>query len=1404
MRSTISKALAVLVIVHGVMPSNGVAENFFGRLKRLAGETEYHGTPPVTGQDGVIERLAENIDWLEHYLDRYGSVVAKQPDIWGEARLTKHRDEYERIMFSQLGGFERTINASISQSDAAFLSQAIALSNAASGAAVTPAVADQAPTAVASAQLIEADALTTDFKSFGIDSDPPNRGISLEPVVVLDQMSRYLKHLHELRRVNEGDDTSDSPGYSLNLVRIPVSILPGKLTRQGFGAEVTVTARPVISDDLMPTTFRNLAVNDVVDFLGLPLVRVTERLDKVVKAYHYKVSHDQFRETIAKIDSISRPNQTGDDFVKDASPIIEEFLQNELAVKAIVEAFKDLGETLSPGTSTTDQASSLVASEMSRAMKGLSLYSMQQQATAFAPATVTYPVAVQETVIDPMGKKVTITAYEQKEEKVDPTEEAKKLVDAIKQKNANLVASQLFRIGLIPSDPSPSEVLNAKASGALQTLAAGAKGVATVAPSGRTRRALNPLNPTALEPVIGIENLVVISEFFNESYYGRYIRWSGGPNSEQCKENRVDLLDAQRFLRSELDAAYELLSRPGHLDLFAYLASPHSKLADQIRAGHFTDEESIGTSVETLRKYFFQQLHKHEAISVPQCDQEGQLVISIDSLSPTQASSVVQALAWAIVVEAALLNDRLNLDVQKLARATETYDLGIDRDYWFFLPDSVVKHNDVQTYLQDQFASASEVFKRYVEVRWPIHVFAVDPVNQEQNVADVSRRQRELQFALALGFATGKIGINSLTQYSRKLQTQVETIGLNRTVVGFGHGRDTFGWRFYPRVQSLPVPGTLGSIRETLLGTSRDYDLKHRQVEPGQRECVAVVLMPSFVPYADFDIRTNWFKLTNPKNSALTMKDTVKLSRSITAMRNSRAQCAQCQHLYREGELRRLFARVDQLDRELPLQTQRALVPYENTLGGFEMFNTGVTDLSPELIGWYGAPGINIDDDFDCGCYQGCGLKKDGSTPQSLSNSSPIPTCQGKGTTLFLVGDNFSVHDTKVIAGGVCIPDVRLISRDLMRVTIPPCVNVMELCEEGGVKNYVAVYVATPYGITNHLHVPVHAPTKSKVDDQIEDAVKSAVAKLNLPPAVATVSAGNVQVSAIGDPETVKLQAVSSVDVSFTPATDPRFKGREVTIYAAVKSGDVYIGSQSLTELQTIVVGENCTFKALGDGDRLLRALEQMNPSLIPADGKALKLKIVYFAAFNPKQIPTQLSKETDMEIKRFPAAAAGGDAGPAAAEGLPAPLPDASFRKQDADCNCQTASTAMGQSGRQADDRLRVLPAQQRTLVESSPIAAPLERSDFGDLLDRLERIEEQQRGNAESVSSLLQEARAKVDEKRQLGRPVSTVEVSVNVPRLSDRLEENQNSSPAIVRHFKTSAGEQWRNLRDQLSGN
>ena len=43
--------------------------------------------------------------WLQHQLDASGSIVAKQPDVWGQSRLTRHRVQYEAQMERQLGMF---------------------------------------------------------------------------------------------------------------------------------------------------------------------------------------------------------------------------------------------------------------------------------------------------------------------------------------------------------------------------------------------------------------------------------------------------------------------------------------------------------------------------------------------------------------------------------------------------------------------------------------------------------------------------------------------------------------------------------------------------------------------------------------------------------------------------------------------------------------------------------------------------------------------------------------------------------------------------------------------------------------------------------------------------------------------------------------------------------------------------------------------------------------------------------------------------------------------------------------------------------------------------------------------------------------------------------------------------
>jgi hypothetical protein len=248
--------------------------------------------------------------------------------------------------------------------------------------------------------------------------------------------------------------------------------------------------------------------------------------------------------------------------------------------------------------------------------------------------------------------------------------------------------------------------------------------------------------------------------------------------------------------------------------------------------------------------------------------------------------------------------------------------------------------------------------------------------------------------------------------------------------------------------------------------------------------------MPSFVPWVTLDVRTNWFSLAHPRDTDQSMRHTMLLSRSVKAMQTSAAACSRCAHLYRDGEIPRLLRRVDQLERELPLQTLQAQIPHENTAGGFELFNTGVTDLAPELVGWYGSPGID-----------------------------PAGT-----TSLYLIGKGFSVHDTSVIAGGTPAR-FSLISREVLRVDVPPGVQTIAAarCGQPGVvraaarrgfvlasateplpvpdglpdpditqpgspcadcaadtcpadchgREVVDIHLATPYGVSGHLLVPV-------------------------------------------------------------------------------------------------------------------------------------------------------------------------------------------------------------------------------------------------------------------------------------------------------------------------------------------
>ncbi|MBX3431916.1 MAG: hypothetical protein KF847_01085 [Pirellulales bacterium] len=1255
-----------------------------GRLGRLVKEKEYHGVEPVACSDGAIEQLAMNIDWLEHHIDTYGSVVAKQPDVWGEARLTKHRDEFERILFQELNQFEFQLNGVIRQSDQSFAAAALALSVAASAPAKA---GDSINTTVevGDPKSLLPQSPTAKFAtSYDLSRFDGNGKINIEPAVYLNQLSRYVQHLHELRRINEGDDTSDSPGYALDLVRIPVSILPGKLTREGFGAEITVTATPVLTNDLLPTTFRNLVINDLVDQLSLPLLKIAEGSQKRREA---QKKLEELKKEQDKLGGETGPRQIAELLgeLKTLDP------NDSKAFQAFVNKLSEsrIGRLRQIAARYLDPKSILMAMQNTDPSDSRMNAVLSDQGTAevFSDTELT----AQQKLIYSLSHENAASEWNQSDEAIEARKEAAgDLQISIKEIEQELASIQKQQSALEQSiADSRSSLDSAQVPNASVN---------------RGRRSRFPLPPSQIVDVFDKENLEGIADDFYSAYEGRNVRWKGDGS---CKTDcRIDLLDMRRWLQEELDAAFELLVQPGRVEAWYQASAPQFGLARAIRECRLTDVpgglNDEGESVATIRGRFFQAI----------CP--GKVVVDQLGVGCKQPRTTIECLAWAVAVDSALLNARLNEDVRRTAVAKQCYELQTDRDLCFFLP--APQQPGTSPGIEELVAEhleAAEKFQQYVRCRWPIHVFAIDPCSQEQNIADYSSRRRELQLALSMGFVQGQIGANALMQHSRQLETEIETISLNQTIVGFGHGSNTFGWRFMPRVQALDQPGAAGTVWQSLRGTPRDHDLRKRQLEPGMRECVAIVMMPSFVPYVDFDVRSNWYRLTNPKNAALTMKDTVRLSRAVAAMRSSRAQCAKCAHCYRDGEVDRLMKRVEQLDAELPLQTMRQQIPFENTLGGFEMFNSGVTDFAPELYGWYGAPGVVLESDlatpYRCGCYADCQYCKDGGdkcfrasfdgdlyaqTADRNKKARPLPTCDGAGTTLFLVGNHLSVHDTKVIAGGVCIPDVRLVSREIMRVTIPSCVSKVEV--EG--KPYVAVYAATPYGVTNHLHIPVAENPLKKAESELakkvtdlETAVKS------LATAAPGFSAGSAKigVTANCNEQTRALEFVASVpahvDLKFsTPYVDPR----RADVVMAVKYAGQFQGAVIPLTSQPVPVADEMGVR-LTLGSSIAREIVQRIANAQPTitagsfDEKKLLKASVHLFLQEAGCCQTPLRGEIPIEIKlaceccaKAAPATSGGEkpaeavpAGPAVP--TPGPTLPAPAAPAPASCNCADAGPA-------------------------------------------------------------------------------------------------------------------------------
>jgi hypothetical protein len=914
--------------------------------------------PMVCGKPTVMN-LARDIDDLEKTIDHYGTVTAGQTSVWGQARLMMHRQEFEEVMKEDLEKFTHTLQGSNSRSDQAYLANAMSLSAAVSGsravargpqASSQTTVLQQADpadpkTLVSGADTVIQRSAAATFQRLGFQGQSTGI-IQIEPTLYLAQKARYLNYLHELRRLNEGDDTADSPGYSLNLLSIPVSVLPGKKTMKGYGAEATFTIRPYLGDELLPTTFRNLVVSDIVHQIGFPLTQLLNDA-KIQQVYLKEDLLDAIVQLPKRLEKIIGEEAR--------STKNRQELRDALVMVSMDVRFQE--------AKVRDKLHGLIKSMEAKGIKEATSRDFRDFAQKISAIQSDLPPNVKSPAFDQVRNTV--------EEIIRGKEHMENIQVEFLQKS--------------------------KLADDLRETFVAAPAVPTV--KGRNARLSFP--PSELFEVYGYDLLYRLAFEANTQFQG-----------DPLNKNYIHYPVVQSFLQEELSAAYEFLSNPRNQDLWSFCTP---QLAFMIRSKQQLE-------IRNAREHFQMQIEARTPVPTH---------AYINNKHHPVKYSTTAALAWAILCESALLNERLVQDMKELSSL---------RGCLCNVPDWTMFAGP------NPPPEARKLFNDYVHCRWPIHVFALDPTTQDQNIADTYSMRREMQLAMSMAFVSGQISARQFTQFVRRLEYDMETIDLNRTSVGFSHGPDTFGWRFYPRFQTPDVEGNATVLVRDLMigGPNKNALLNDRRLEPGIRECVALVIMPSFVPYATLEAHGNWFKITNPRHKELKTTDLMRMSKTIRALQECGPNIidADC---YRGGDVGNLLQRVEQLSARLPLQTQSVQVPHENTLGGFAMFNTGVTDLAPELFGWYGHPGIDLTQE----------------------------------TTLFLVGNGFSVHQTEVLVGGQRIGDGAIEKVDVTRKKLLSR-NVMEIrIQKGasyiieGSRKLVTVHIATPYGVSNHLLVPV-------------------------------------------------------------------------------------------------------------------------------------------------------------------------------------------------------------------------------------------------------------------------------------------------------------------------------------------
>ena len=298
------------------------------------------------------------------------------------------------------------------------------------------------------------------------------------------------------------------------------------------------------------------------------------------------------------------------------------------------------------------------------------------------------------------------------------------------------------------------------------------------------------------------------------------------------------------------------------------------------------------------------------------------------------------ALCWAIAVESALLDQQIRKEaVHPRGRPP------VRRWRYRYAP-----------VLQSPARSpTARAFEDYVRRRWPLIVFALDPVNDQQNIADSRQVGREIQLAAAFAAASGQVGVKQLSA--------PDEAGFQ----GFRHrGPEPHRHRLRPwerelRLEVHPaLPESAGDSQSPTrvrgsggspAGARFASNLGPDRARPG--ELAAVVLMPSILPRICLTTNANWYRLDDPGRPLIPSDLAMEQGRRLDMLRRTlhSARDAGC---YRPTDIAVMTTRIDEIESRLPMQACSVDLPYQNALGGFELFTPGATALLPELVGYEG------------------------------------------------------------------------------------------------------------------------------------------------------------------------------------------------------------------------------------------------------------------------------------------------------------------------------------------------------------------------------------------------------------------------------------------------------------------